>query len=360
MHSPREAIAICLVSMIVTSSLAQDLGSRIDPLMHEFDGLDRPGASVMVIRDGSVLFKKAYGMADVEGHDPATTATNYRLASVTKQFTAMSVLMLKERNLLSLENTLTDFFPDFPAYGKKITVRHMLQHTSGLVAYEELMPETTTAQVLDRDVLAMMKARDSTYFPPGTQYRYSNTAYALLAQIVERVSGMPFARFLQENIFHPLGMDGTVAYEKGISSVIHRAYGYSRRDSTKGPGFDRTDQSSTSAVLGDGGIYSSVEDLFKWDQALYTNKLLSQETLNEAFTPNVLPDGKNSGYGFGWYIDRYRGLRKIHHEGSTVGFRTEILRFPEQRFSVIILANRTDAEPETLALRIADIVLFGG
>jgi CubicO group peptidase (beta-lactamase class C family) len=236
----------------------------------------------------------------------------------------------------------------------------MLQHTSGLIAYEDVMPETTAVQVLDRDVLAMMKAQNSTYFPPGTQFRYSNTAYALLSQIVEDVSGMPFARFLKENIFEPLGMDATLAYEKGISTVMHRAYGYSKRDSTKAPGFDRTDQSSTSAVLGDGGIYSSVEDLFKWDQALYTTKLVSKETLNEAFTPNVLPDGKNSNYGFGWYIDEYRGLRRIHHEGSTVGFRSEILRFPGERVSVIILANRAEADPEALALRIADIVLFGG
>jgi CubicO group peptidase (beta-lactamase class C family) len=236
----------------------------------------------------------------------------------------------------------------------------MLQHTSGLIAYEDVMPETTTVQVLDRDVLAMMKAQDSTYFPPGTQFRYSNTAYALLSQIVECVSGMPFARFLKENIFDPLGMDATLAHEEGISTVIHRAYGYSKRDSTKVPGFARTDQSSTSAVLGDGGIYSSVEDLLKWDQALYTDELVSRETLNEAFTPNVLPDGKNSGYGFGWYIDEYRGLRRIHHEGSTVGFRTEILRFPGPRVSVIILVNRSEADPEALALRIADIVLFGG
>jgi CubicO group peptidase (beta-lactamase class C family) len=295
----------------------------------------------------------------LEERIPATTATNYRLASVTKQFTAMAVLMLMERKKLFLENTLADFFPDFPAYGKGITVHQMLQHTSGLIAYEDLMPETTTVQVHDCDVLAMMKTQDSTYFPPGTQYRYSNSAFVLLSQIVERVSGISFAAFLKENIFHPLGMDATLAYENGVSTVSHRAYGYSSRDSTQPPGFDRTDQSSTSATLGDGGIYSSVEDLFKWDQALYTDKLLRPETLNEVFTPNVLPDGKNTGYGFGWYIDQYRGLRRIRHGGTTMGFRTEILRFPEQRFSVIILASRGEANPEALALRIACIVLFG-
>jgi CubicO group peptidase (beta-lactamase class C family) len=345
--------------MIARPGFSQHLASRIDTLMHEFDGPDHPGASVMVIQDGRILLTKAYGMAVLEERIPATPATNYRLGSVTKQFTAMSILILKERGELSLENTLSDFFPKFPAYGKTITVRQLLHHTSGLIAYEDVMPETTTVQVHDRDVLAMMKTQDSTYFPPGTEYRYSNTGYSLLAQIVERVSEIPFAGFLDENIFRPLGMNATVAYEKGISTVARRAYGYTRRDSTKPPGFDRTDQSSTSAVLGDGGIYSSVEDLFKWDQALFTDKLISAKTLNEAFTPDVLPDGKNTGYGFGWRIDEYRGLRRIHHGGSTMGFRIEILRFPEKRFSVILLVNRSDADLGALALRISDMVLFG-
>jgi CubicO group peptidase (beta-lactamase class C family) len=358
MNTFRETVGICLVSVIATPVFGQEPGSRIDSLMQEFDGADRPGASVIVIRDGNVLFKRAYGMADLEERVPATTATNYRLASVTKQFTAMGVLKLMEQKKLSLENTLADFFPDFPPYGKGVTVRQMLQHTSGLIAYEDLMPETTTVQVHDRDVLAMMKTQDSTYFPPGTQFRYSNSAYVLLSQIVERVSGMSFARFLNDNIFRPLGMEATLAYENGISTVTHRAYGYSPRDSTHPLGFERTDQSSTSATLGDGGVYSSVEDLFKWDQALYTDRLVALKTLNEAFTPNVLPDGKSTGYGFGWYIDEYRGLRRIRHGGTTVGFKTEILRFPERRFSVIILTNRGDANPEDLALRIAGMILF--
>jgi CubicO group peptidase (beta-lactamase class C family) len=355
----RRTTTLCLLSVIALPGLSQDLASRVDTLLHEFNGPDHPGASVMVIREGMVLLTKAYGMADLEERIPATAATNYRLASVTKQFTAMSILMIKERGKLSLENTLSDFFPGFPAYGKTITIRQILHHTSGLIAYEDVMPETTTVQVHDRDVLAMMKTQDSTYFPPGTEYRYSNTGYSLLSQIVERVSEIPFAGFLEENIFRPLEMNATVAYEKDISTVARRAYGYTRRDSTRPPGFDKTDQSSTSAVLGDGGIYSSVEDLFKWNQALFTDKLVSAKTLNEAFTPDVLPDGRNTGYGFGWYIDEYRGLRRIRHGGSTVGFRTEILRFPERQFSVILLVNRSDADPGALALRIADMVLFG-
>jgi CubicO group peptidase (beta-lactamase class C family) len=354
----RHALLLSLLSMPAPILIAQNLGARIDTLMREFDKPDVPGASVMVIRDGAVVFKKGYGLADLENRIPATTATNYRLASVTKQFTAMAILILKERGKLSFDDVLTDFFPGFPAYGKTIKIRHLLQHTSGLIAYEDVMPETTTVQVLDRDVLAMMMHQDSTYFPPGTSFRYSNTGYALLSLIVEGVSGMPFAKFLEKNIFRPLGMEATVAYEKGISTVPRRALGYTVRDTARGPGFERTDQSLTSAVLGDGGIYSSVEDLLKWDQALYTEKLVSANTLREAFTPYMLPDGTNTGYGFGWYIDEHRGLRRIHHGGSTVGFRTAILRIPEKKLCVILLANRASADPEAIALRIADIVLF--
>jgi CubicO group peptidase (beta-lactamase class C family) len=348
-----------LVFLVTLNAAAKEFSSRIDSLFIKYDGTDVPGASVMIIKDGKVIYKRGYGLADLEAKEPVTPSACFRLASVTKQFTAMSVMILAGRKKLSYDNTLSDYFPDFPSSGKKITVRHLLNHVSGLIAYEDVMPESTMVPLLDNDVLALLKKKDSTYFAPGAEYRYSNSGYALLALIVEKVSGMSFAQFLRENIFAPLQMTSSVAYEKGISTVPNRAYGYSLRDSSDEKSFIRTDQSMTSSVLGDGGIYSSTEDLFKWDQSLYTTKLVSSTTLDQAFTPNILHDGKNSEYGFGWRISTYRETRCLHHSGSTIGFRNEIQRYPEKHFSVIVLTNRDDGDPGALAYRIADICLFG-
>jgi CubicO group peptidase (beta-lactamase class C family) len=348
-----------LVFLVTLGAAAQDFSFRIDSLFKKYDGTDVPGVSVMIIKDGKVIYNRCYGLADLEAKEPVNPSTSFRLASVTKQFTAMSVMILAERKKLSYDNTLSDFFPDFPSPGKKITVSHLLNHTSGLIAYEDVMPESTTIPLLDKDVLDLLKKKDSTYFAPGAEFRYSNSGYALLALIVETASGNTFAQFLQENIFAPLQMTSSVAYEKGISTVPNRAYGYSLRDSLDEKSFIRTDQSMTSSVLGDGGIYSSTEDLFKWDQSLYTTKLVNSTTLDEAFTPNILPDGKNSEYGFGWRISTYRETRCLHHSGSTIGFRNEIQRYPEKRFSIIVLTNRDGGDPGALAYRIADICLFG-
>ncbi|MDZ7268676.1 MAG: beta-lactamase family protein [candidate division KSB1 bacterium] len=314
-----------------------------------------PGAAVMIIHRGKPVFVRAYGLANLADQTPVRPATNFRLASLTKQFTAMAIMMLVEHGKLTYERTLTEIFPEFPAYGRTVTLRHLLQHTSGLIDYEDLLPDTATVQVLDRDVLALMQAQDSTYFPPGTQYRYSNSGYAVLAMVVERVSGMRFAEFLRTNIFQPLGMHTTVAFENGVSHVPHRALGYREENGA----FVLKDQSLTSAVLGDGGIYSSLEDLFKWDQALYTEKLVSAATLQQAFTPGVLADGRPLDYGFGWRVQDYRGHRRLQHTGSTSGFRNVIQRYPDDKFSVIILTNRAEPEVEELATQLTDIFLFG-
>ncbi len=301
------------------------------------------------------MLAKSYGLADLENKVPATPDTNFRLASVTKQFTAMAIMRLADAGKLSFDDSITKYFPEFPAYGKSITIRHLLNHTSGLLAYEDLILAGTTIPVLDINVLRLLQQQDKTYFPPGSQFRYSNTGYALLALIVEQVSGQTFAAFLRQNIFQPLKMEHTLAYESGLSTVANRAFGYTPGND----GFTRTDQSLTSSVLGDGGIYSSVNDLFHWDQALYGDKLVSKIILDEAFTP-----GKSTRhdtdiqYGFGWFISDYRGLRNIWHSGNTIGFSTRIERFPEKKFTVIILTNRNDAHLSEIPHKIADMYLF--
>ena len=330
--------------------------AMVDTLFHDFDRPDVPGASIMIIQNGKVLLAKSYGMADLEKKVPSAPDVNYRLASVTKQFTAMAIMMLVDAGRMSFDDPITKFFPEFPAYGKRITVRHLLNHTSGLIAYEDIIPEGTTLPVLDINALRLLQVQDHTYFPPGSQFRYSNTGYAFLALIVEKVSGQTFAAFLRNSIFKPLRMDQSLAYEPGISVVCNRAYGYTEQ---KGDGFIKTDQSLTSSVLGDGGVYSSVNDLYKWDQALYSTKLVSKRILAIAFTPgkSTLHD-KNLRYGFGWFLSEYRGLKTIWHYGSTVGFSTRLYRFPEKKFTVIILANRNDAPLAAFPEKIADIYLF--
>jgi CubicO group peptidase (beta-lactamase class C family) len=317
-----------------------DRSAQIDAIFSEFNKPDVPGASIMVVKNSKIIFKKGYGLANLEEKIPAMEYTNYRLASVTKQFTAMCIMILYERGKISYEDRLTDIFPDFPNYGKKITTRHLLNHTSGLVAYEDLIPEDQKEQLKDKDVLEMMKKIDSTYFEPGSSYRYSNTGYALLAMIVEKFSGKSFAQFLKENIFEPLGMTNSVTYEKGISEVKNRAYGYSLKEN----GFERTDQSLTSAVLGDGGIYTSIMDYYKWDQALYTEKIVKYSTFKEALTSGILNNGKaiDPGYGFGWRTDKTKNINHYEHSGSTIGFSNHVIRIPELQTTVIALTNRNN------------------
>ncbi len=307
--------------------------ASIDNTMRDYDG-NVPGASVLVIKDGRAVVRRAYGLA--HGETEATPATNYRLASITKQFTAAAILALVENGKVKLDDPLRRWLPSLPAATNGITIEHLLTHTSGLIDYEDVIPEGTTKQVRDADVLRLLEAQDKTYFAPGSGYRYSNSGYALLALIVERASGQSFAAFLRDRIFLPLGMQNTVAFEDGISTVAHRAFG------------NPEDQSLTSAVLGDGGIYSSIDDLAKWDAALYDPKYAV------AFVPRTKTDDPNVEYGYGWRISKHRGARMLWHSGETRGFRNVLMRFPEQRLTVIVLTNRNEPEPYKTALAIAD------
>ena len=320
----------------------------VDALMRPYTG-DVPGASVLVLRDGAPILRRSYGLADVEKHIPATPETNYRLASVTKQFTAAAILLLAQDGRLKLDESVGEWFPALPDVADKMTIRNLLTHTSGLIDYEDVIPPTMTTQLHDADVLNILKSQNRTYFPPGTSYRYSNSGYALLALIVERASGISFARFLHVRIFQPLGMHNTVAFEEGVSSVPNRAYGYTQAEG----GWTRTDQSQTSAVLGDGGIYSSIDDLAKWDAALYDDRLLRTDSLRQAFTPATHTDDPQVQYGFGWRITG----ETLWHSGETVGFRNVIVRYPKRHMTVVVLTNRNDPEPYKTALAIAQLYL---
>src|SRR5262249_34703144 len=227
--------------------------------------------------DGKPLVRRAFGYADLEKHTAAGPETNYRLASVSKQFTAACIVLLKQDGKLNLEDAVRKYLPELPASDEKVTLFQLLTHTGGLIDYEDLVPADRTAQLDDDDVLNMIATQHKLYFEPGTAFRYSNGGYVLLGLIVQRVSGMDLADFMKQRIFQPLGMDHSLMYEHGHGpEVTHRAYGYS----LTGGKWTQTDQSVTSATRGDGGIHTSIDDLAKWDAALYTGKLLNDESRN--------------------------------------------------------------------------------
>jgi CubicO group peptidase (beta-lactamase class C family) len=340
-------VLIGLLLLVGQTACGNGEASRVDALFAAYQGEGMPGAAVLVVSDGAPILIRTYGLADVDQKIPIRPETNFRLASLTKQFTATCILMLVERGQLSLDATLPEVFEGFPEYGRAIRVRNLLNHTSGLIDYESLIPDDFDGQVSDRDALQSMYEVDHTYFEPGTEYRYSNTGYAMLAVLIENITGTPFADFLKQNIFAPLGMDDTVAYQKGVSTVSNRAFGYTVEDGV----VTFSDQSPTSAVLGDGGIYTSVLDYLKWDRALYTEALLPRALLDQMWTAGL------GEYGFGWRVDSVDGHRRLHHDGSTSGFRNYVIRYPDDRMTVLVLTNRRGPDVKPLAEQVAAIYL---
>jgi len=356
--------------------------AQVDAMLAGLAGGHAPGLAVLVRRDNRTVFERGYGVTDLKGRMPIDARTDFRLASCTKQFTAMAVMLLVHDGKLRYDEPLTEIFPDFPAYGKSITIRNLLNHTSGLPDYEALMDKASAGgpprwtpdhQIHDAEVLELLEAEDHGNFAPGTKWSYSNSGYVMLGLIVAKVSGEPFGDFLRERILRPLGMRHTLAFINGQSEVPHRAYGHSKDGAT----FEQTDQSATSATLGDGGVYSNLEDLARWDRALARHTLLSTAEMQAALAPFRLPDGslpvwagdpgdtdpqagKPVAYGFGWFLDPYHGHARMWHYGDTVGFKTAIERFTGDRLTVIVLCNRSDLDAAAVAIRVADVYLKGG
>lgn len=307
-----------------------------DALFGRYDSTETTGISVLVVRNGKKLYNRSFGYAEILTRQKATPATNYRIASVTKSFTAMAIMMLRDEGKLSLDDRLVQYFPKMAAFGKDITIRQLLLHTSGIVSYGDVLPGPLTEPLTDADVPRLLETQDTTRFPPGARFDYSNTGYVLLGLIVEKASGMPFPQFLQQRIFQPLGMrNATVNRRDG--KIPHRAYGYNLKEGKLVP----KDQSLFSYLLGDGGIYASTADFYRWDQALYSQKLVPAATLQEIFTPGSWPSPE-LGYGYGWEIDRKHGLQRVMHTGGTSGFSSYYVRYPERKFSIVIFANQND------------------
>ena len=350
--------------------------ARLEAIFAPWSDSQSPGVAGLVRKDGRAVFERGYGVRDLKTLATIDPQTNFRLASCTKQFTAMAIMLLVRDGKLRYEENVTELFPEFPAYGKSITVRQLLNHTSGLPDYESLMEQeerpggprwTPEHQIQDGEVLALLENQDSPLFPPGTKWAYSNSGYVLLGSIVAKVSGKTFGEFLHDRIFAPLKMDQTLAYEKGKNEVSNRAFGHTK----EAQGWKQTDQSSTSATLGDGGVYSSLRDLAKWDEALGQHALLGENEMRPALTPAKLAGGARpvwpansdglagppATYGFGWFLDSYGGHPRMWHYGETMGFHAYIQRFVEDQLTIIVLCNRSDLDPEKLASQVADVYL---
>jgi CubicO group peptidase (beta-lactamase class C family) len=312
----------------------------------------------MALEHGKLVFEHAFGPADVESKTACKPTTNFRIASVSKQFTATAVMLLVDRGKLSLDDPLTKFFPGFPDYGRKITVKHLLIHTSGLPEYEKLIPAGTTLQLDDLDVLHLLMDTKEPLFAPGGKFEYSNSGYTLLGLIVEAVSQKPFHEFMASEVFHPLGMNDSVLYQRGLNEVPHRAFGHERKDGS----WARSDQSLTSAVRGDGGVYTSLRDYQKWLRGIDEHTLLSKLSYDAMFSPHVLTDRHGAHYGYGWFIDEYRGEPRIYHNGETHGFRACVQRFPKRGAAIFFQLNgEIDGDSEQLTKfgeRLANLLIF--
>jgi CubicO group peptidase (beta-lactamase class C family) len=356
-----------LMLMLTVSSASEVLTpERIDAVFSHLIKVNDPGAAVLAIHNGQTVFQHDYGVADLRSHSRITPQTNFRLASVTKQFTAIAIMLLVHDRKLRYDDHVSDVFPDFPPYGKTITIRHLLNHTSGLADYEDVMPQADPKlpveeiQIHDGGVVELLKREKATKFTPGSRWAYSNSGYVLLGLIVEKIAGKSFPDFLHDRIFAPLKMTNTVAYVRGKNEAPNRAFGHSREGNT----WKETDQSPTSATLGDGGVYSSIEDLAKWDEELRKHSLLSENEMKPALNPVEPPadgvsepDGAPAAYGFGWFLNPYKNHARMWHYGESIGFRTAIQRFVKDDLTVVVLCNRNDLDASALALRVADSFL---
>ncbi len=300
-----------------------------------------------------LIYLKGFGLADIDENIFIEPKTNFRLASITKQFTALSILLLENEGKLSLADKLTKYFPELKQSYANISIKNILQHTSGILDYESLANKQDTIQLRDKDVLKLLSEKDSLYFEPGRIHQYSNSGYALLALLVERLSGVSFADFLNEKIFKTLQMNNTVAYENGISQVTNRAYGYTKVDS----GFVDSDQSLYSAVLGDGGIYSSTVDLIKWDKEVNSPTLLPKVKFNQVFIKGKTSVGEEFDYGLGWRLDPYKNYERFYHTGGTSGFSNIYMKLPEHQLTIIVLINIYDYDAKGYAEKVADILI---
>jgi CubicO group peptidase (beta-lactamase class C family) len=330
----------------------QDETTRVDQLFQQWDKPTSPGCAVAVMKDGRIVYQRGYGMADLDRGEKITPTTVFHVGSISKQFTATAVLMLEHEGRLSLDDAVKIYVPELPDFGVNISLRHLLHHTSGLRDQWELLGLAGWRAVIrDEDVLAMMSRQTALNFPPGSEFLYSNTGFTLLTQIVKRVSGKTFRSFTTERLFQPLLMEHTHFRDDHAEIVEKLAYGYGQkgdRFALSLPNFD---------TVGATGLLTTVEDLALWDENFYTARVGGERIIAELQEPGHLNDGTPIDYAAGLEVSRYRGLKTVDHAGADAGYQADMIRFPDQHFSVATLCNLASINPSALNRKIADIYL---
>ncbi|MCB0118024.1 MAG: beta-lactamase family protein [Anaerolineales bacterium] len=340
------------------------LSAKVDELISETNiGADEgPGGAVMVIQDGNILHQKGYGLADIDTGKPITPETIFHLGSVSKQFTALGVMILEQQGELDYDASIGEYFPELAWMGEEVTIRRLLQHTSGIPDYDEnedlydaLM--AISEQPSNADVITALSEQTELLYEPGSEFLYSNTGYDVLGALIESISGQSYPDFMEENIFSKLGMQDTFAVPdparlKGPNvSVSYMDEGGEPQAYEPDPLDD---------INGSGSTYSNLTDFFLYDQALYGDEILSQDALEEAFIPATLDNGKSTDYGFAWDVTDYQGETYYGHSGAWLGFSSYYVRFPERQLSIVLLLNFDYLQPyddETLVFKIADLYL---
>ena len=353
-----------LASVLLASGLGATNGSAaddkkaaaVDEVFTDLTKAGSPGCALGVYRDGKIAYAKGYGLANLEENVAITPQSVFDIGSTSKQFTAASILLLEKQGKLSVNDDIRKYIPELPDYGQKITILHLLNHTSGLRDYLTLMELAginTDSVTTDVDALGIITRQKALNFAPGSDWLYSNTGFFLLSVIVKRVSGKTLREFAAENIFTPLEMAHTQFRDDHTSLIANRAMAYDAKEKGAGYGLDVSYFEQT----GDGAVHTSVEDLLMWDENFYSGQIGGKDFLAEIQEQGKLNGGKVLEYAKGLFIADYRGLHTVSHGGSWGGYRAELLRFPEQHFSVACLCNLGSASPSSRAHRVADIYL---
>jgi CubicO group peptidase (beta-lactamase class C family) len=346
-----------VLSVFVHASPADDAtpAAKIDRLFEKWNSADSPGAAVAIIKDGMVVYRKGFGSAQLEYNIPITPSTVFHVASVSKQFTAMAITMLEAAGKLSADDDIRKYVPEMADFGKTITIRHLLHHTSGLRDQWELLILSGWRMddvITQSDIMDRLRRQRELNFAPGERYLYCNSGFTLLAEIVARVSGQPFTQWTQENIFRPLGMTSTHFHIDHREIVKNRAYSY---DGDPEKGF--TKSVLNYANVGATSLFTTVEDMCNWMRNFEDKRIGGAAVMDRMLTKGVLADGSEIPYGRGIMVDEYKGLKFIGHDGGDAGFRSNVMYFPGERFGVAIFSNLASFNPGAMSRQVADIYL---
>ena len=357
--SSRLVALLSLLSMVGAGYAAtsdEKAAVAVDEVFSDLTKPGSPGCALAVYRDGKIIYARGYGLANIEENVAITPQSVFDIGSTSKQFTAASILLLEKQGQLSVNDDVRKYIPELPSYGQKITILQLLNHTSGLRDYLSLMELAginTDSVTTDADALALITRQKALNFTPGSDFLYSNTGFFLLSVIVQRVSGKSLRGFAAENIFAPLEMTHTQYRDDHVALIANRALAYEERANKDGYTLDVSYFEQT----GDGAVHTSVEDLLNWDENFYSPRVGGKEFLGEIQERGKLNSGKALDYAKGLFLRDYRGLQTVSHGGAWGGYRAELLRFPEQHFSVACLCNVGNAGPTRRAHQVADIYL---